>query len=362
LEYFARAQALYEKHSQIYVSLKSELAMMIAMVIGKRVLNGRNRNLDEGIRQLHGALESEEREYGKNDPRVLSTLSTLANLLVASNKTAECRELVDRGFSIVSATGNADLHDRSQLYDLRSKLEWTAGNREGAVTDLRQALDLIHARIGQAVGSEMDRAQYGSMDGLMQPFERMVDWASQTGHVAEGFAAADQYRSRTLLEQLLNRSGDMLAGISPDRRSDLVHRRTQAFAEVSKIETEINALTFATHLGAEEKRRRNDDLLRASVPRKSRSIPPTFRTRLLRASDARSKQAGALPEIQAWCAKNAALAGIPDRPERSYLIVVRHKQNPHFEAAAECGVGWAFGPARCIRVQREMTDDLLREC
>lgn len=88
------------------------------------------------------------------------------------------------------------------------------GDLPEAIRLLQQGIDIAEsARTETAGNAEAGRARFFAQ--FAPAFERLIDWHLQSGHTAEAFLAAEQSRSRTLLDQL------QLAGL--DLKTTLPH-------------------------------------------------------------------------------------------------------------------------------------------
>ncbi len=169
----SRARTIYEQQPKLTPEQQEELAFIGLAVNGEPLMQTSPAGKPWGlltvmkgiqtIRQtleaLKKAYDSAKATYGATDPRVLPSLTSLAQLLATTGQYTEAKPLIEQGFSIRVQNQQANADYDKELYDLRSRVEWAEGRRTEAVTDLRKSLEQIQAFVQRAIGSELDRAQ-----------------------------------------------------------------------------------------------------------------------------------------------------------------------------------------------------------
>jgi CHAT domain-containing protein/tetratricopeptide (TPR) repeat protein len=198
------------------------------------------------------ALQIFEKALGPEHPEVATNLHNLGSLLMSQGKCTEALAPIERAIAIRDRLLVNPGH-RAASYNLRARIRWELGQRAAAVADLRQAMELLEQQRGLAAGGERERARYFAR--FAGAFERMVEWQTVLGDVAEAFAAIERGRARGLLDQIETHGVDLLAGLPDDQAAALRRRETDAQSRLASLEKQLQMLDRRKELSADERAR-----------------------------------------------------------------------------------------------------------
>ncbi len=223
----------------------------IASTLWKRGDYPAAKKADEELLQLR------ERVLGPHHPDVGSSVRNLAVTLRSLGELVPADELLTRAIKLAES-GVAQPRDVARLYDLRARNRDQLGRRDDALLDLQKAIEQSELQRSQAGGGEAERATAFAQQGDV--YERMIAWRIERNEVSEAWLAAERSRSRTLLDQIELRGGDLLAGVSWRIGRPLRKREAEARSRVARIEHSMQQIAAQPNLAAAERRRRLDPL------------------------------------------------------------------------------------------------------
>jgi len=164
---------------------------------------------DEAVRLCRQALELREAKLGADHEETILNLEHLASMLCSREQWQEARPLLDRAWKGLQAMPGQ--HDRkARCLQLRAEMSWQAGQRDQAVTQLRESLAEAEKQRGLTAGAEVGRAALFAQ--FASGFERMTEWQLALGRPPEAHDAMERARARTLLDQLAWNGADLLTG------------------------------------------------------------------------------------------------------------------------------------------------------
>lgn len=280
-------------------------------------------HLDDARQELLHMLADKERAVGTESPELLFSLTLPASVNL---KIWQDTEAADK--FLARAERIADRHDlapgqRAGLLDLRSELDWRAGNRDAAVRKLEQAMDAALLVRKVAAGAEHDLAKLLATSGGL--FQRMVDWQAVLGNVDKAFRAAELARARGLLDQLDLAGVDLLAGVADSQAEVLRRKLVDAQQCMAECQSKLTGIGRPGGISASDKTAQAAARARleqaqhdyAEVYRDVRSASPAFRQTV-----SKDREPIGLDELQRQLnASNTALLYYMLGSEKSHLLV-----------------------------------------
>jgi CHAT domain-containing protein/tetratricopeptide (TPR) repeat protein len=187
--------------------------------------------------QIDKAIDILKQHYGDQRSRQTSCLIELARIKADQGLLSEALADLDQAILALPE------HQRYRALFLRADLYWREKQHDRAVADLRLAMDIALAQRLQISGAEQERAL--SLGKYMESFTRMVAWQAQLGDVGAAFAAAEQARARSLLEQMQSADIDLLLGVEKNRAAALRRREADAQVAIAVLQKRLKELEKA---------------------------------------------------------------------------------------------------------------------
>jgi tetratricopeptide (TPR) repeat protein len=209
------------------------------------------------------ALAMREKVLGPDHVDLGLTLVDMAIFYRAQKRYDEAAPLVDRAVAIFDRVG-ANPTRRYRGYFQRAQLQWSLGHTAEAIADLKKSMDLAEQQRALGSGGERERAQLFA--GFAGAFERMVDWQATLGDMAEGLAAMERSRARSLLDQIETHDIDLLTGVPKNVAAALRRREAEVQTRLAGLEKQVQLLDEQKDLSLDD-RKRQTEALRAQLRR-----------------------------------------------------------------------------------------------
>jgi CHAT domain-containing protein/tetratricopeptide (TPR) repeat protein len=300
----------------------------------------------EAEASYQSALEIWRKVYGGDHPAIGNVYYKLGQLRLAQKRLPEALEFATRAI---------DIHDRfaesptycSSDYKVRAEINWGLGKTADAIADLMQAIELTERQRGLASGDEQTRS--AGFERASGPFEMMVGWQTELGHIDEAYAVLERGRARSLIDQLHTQGIDLLADVPREQADKLRSRDAQWKRQVSALQGKLDLLGDEGNLSAGERERQRGQLIGqmaqaqaelVEVYRDMRNASPAYR--LAVSQDYRPLP---LTELKSWvAAQDAVLIEYLVGTEASFVLVVSPSETTltrivlSDEQAKACGV------------------------
>jgi tetratricopeptide (TPR) repeat protein len=310
------------------------------------------------------ALEIKEKAYGPDHPDVATTVHNLAFLRYSQGEYGESEKLANRATKISDGAGIAP-GERFLLYDLRAMVHWKLDNKDQAVADLQQAMDLAEEARADASGAARERA--GFFGKFASAFERMVRWQVELGGVDEALSAMERSRARALVDQMATHGIDLLAGVPEEEARRLRGREAAALTAIAGLERQIE-LSYGRDDLTPQKQEAELERLRGEL-RAARAEYVEAYAAIRNASPAYRLAVGqdrkpvALERLREWVAKReAVLLEYLIGDKGGYVLVVPPGGEPRLveltltDSQAE-QLGTEAGPLTAAKMQAILADE-----
>ena len=310
------------------------------------VLNQLMKRFGEAETHYQRALEIWKKVHGGDHPEIGNVYYKLGELRFQQKRLPEALEFATRAIEIHDRFGEAATHC-SPNYRQRAQIYWALGKKEEAIADLKRAIELTERQRGQASGDEQTRS--AGFERASGPFEMMVGWQAELGHVDEAYSVLERGRARSLVDQLHTQGIDLLADVPREQADKLRTRDAQLKRQVSALQSKLESLGSEGNLPAAQRDRQREQLIEqmaiaqtelVEVYRDMRNVSPAYR--LAVSQDYRPLP---LAELQSWiAAQDAVLLEYLIGYDASFVLVVSPSETTltRIELSAEqakaCGV------------------------
>ncbi|MGD9724004.1 MAG: CHAT domain-containing protein [Pirellulales bacterium] len=190
---------------------------------------------DEAETALEQALAILEKTVGPTHEQYVATLLELAHVRgrVSPEATLEVTDRVERIHAQVPLSPVL----LADLYRVQAIVAWATNQKPKALQLLAKSIEQVELERSYSSGAERERADLFST--FAGQYELMVEWQAESGDVAGAFAAIENVRARTYLEELQLKGLDLLDGIAPEERARLLARETQLRQALTEAETQL---------------------------------------------------------------------------------------------------------------------------
>lgn len=339
-DYYSRANKIYTE------GLGKDHPRVAGCHLSLGVLNQLMKRFGEAEAHYQKALDIWKKVHGGDHPDLGNIYYKLGELRFEQKRLPEALEFATRAIEIHDRFGEAATHC-SPNYRQRAQIYWGLGKRDEAIADLKRAIELAERHRGQASGDEQTRS--AGFERASGPFELMVGWQTELGHVDEAYSVIERGRARSLVDQLHTQGIDLLADVPREQADKLRERDAQWKRQVSALQSKLEALGSESNLTAAERDRQREPLIEqmaiaqtelVEVYRDMRNVSPAYR--LAVSQDYRPLP---LAELQSWvAAQDAVLLEYLIGYDASYVLVVSPSETTltRIELSAEqakaCGV------------------------
>jgi CHAT domain-containing protein/tetratricopeptide (TPR) repeat protein len=243
-----RVASAFGQHEQAEKLLRRAVAGYQALSAGTAPHAVALRHLADALQSQGKADEAEsivmqglvllERTVGPTHEQYVQTLLELAQLKARVSPQAT-KEITDR---IEGIHAQVPLSPTllSELYRIQATGCWFTDQKPQALELLGRSIEQVELQRNFSSGAERERADlFSTFSGR---YELMVEWQAELGNVEAAFAAIEDLRARTYLEELQLKGNDPLEGVSAEERTRLRTRETQLRQELSAAETQLAGL------------------------------------------------------------------------------------------------------------------------
>jgi tetratricopeptide (TPR) repeat protein len=252
------AEALYERARKIFVQHRGadhpDVAACLSNLAGVCEDQGRFDDAETLFKQAAGIVEN---ALGKDHPRVAEVLHSLARMYVEQGRMEEAGPMFDRVITLRDRAGVA-AGERAWSYLNRAELRWRQGERDSAMADLRQAMELAESQRTRTSGAEQDRAR--TFSGFGEIYERMIAWQSELGDLNAVLQAKERGLARALVDQIQAQGVDPFVGLAANEATALRRRDADAKTRVASLERQLEVLKIQGGLAESDRERREADL------------------------------------------------------------------------------------------------------
>ena len=170
-------------------------------------------------------------------------LSLLGGVALKTNNRELAAAALDHAQRVLNRHTASPL-DRYVLLANQAVRHFHEGQLSEAIRLLQQAIDIAESARTQTAGdAEAGRARFFAQ--FSPAFERLIEWQLQSGHTAEAFLAAEQSRSRTLLDQLQLAGIDLKATLTAEAQVRLLPQERTLAQRQQQLRHELTNAKFA---------------------------------------------------------------------------------------------------------------------
>ncbi|WP_254512764.1 CHAT domain-containing protein [Anatilimnocola floriformis] len=240
----AKARELLKRaidiYSGVYGAEHARLCPMIYALAWDLVDDGDYPEAEKVARR--GLAIAEKASNGEK--RLAAQLRTLlADILFLQDKVDQSEAELKRALSDLTERGT-DLTRRHDLMRTQARILWKRGDKQGAIRELKAAIELVDSSRASAGGSEVERAAYYSKFTLTH--EILLQWQAELGDVPEAFKTFERARARTFQESIDQAGVDLWAGRSAEDKAREQQQQVELNSKVSKLQTEWLEFPAAT--------------------------------------------------------------------------------------------------------------------
>ncbi|MBX7074117.1 MAG: CHAT domain-containing protein [Pirellulales bacterium] len=194
---------------------------------------------EDALSVLKQVLQFEEGYYGANSSNCAISHTDLGRLASRMEQPEQARQQFTRAIEICEQIG-APPRQLADLYMLRAGMAVQSSQAGDWQADLNRSLELAEQERENLAGGEQERAQ--AVAGIQDHYRLASMMFAAADQLDRAWEITEQYRSRTLVEQMLLSQVDLLSDVPPDQARQLRAAEQAAAQQVTELERQLAAL------------------------------------------------------------------------------------------------------------------------